>query len=157
MNLFNQKAHELDLPFWINAHSDALCGPDDLTRLIELAESSGDHWHSIFTNHDVLCAIRTDSVRKLGGWDINFPNYFSDNDMNRRARLAGYQMIQLENHTVQHGIEGSGSQTINSDPALRRINQIMFPAWREIYRAKWGAPPEVDPIGNERFDKPWNV
>jgi hypothetical protein len=141
-------------PYWFFMHSDGVAQREDFERLIALADgmiAQGRKWAVIFTLHDVLACINTSALASIGGWDTTFPDYFSDNHNYRRLRLAGYEMIQLENHTVEHGVDGKGSQTINSDPVLRRTNEILFPAYAQLYREIWGGSP-----GEEKFNTPWN-
>jgi len=142
-------------PFWLFMHSDGVAQRQDFERLIEMAEAlnkEGRKWAVIFTNHDVLACYNTAALQAIGGWDTTFPNYFSDNHNYRKLRLAGYEMIQLENHTVEHGVDGTGSQTINSDPHLRRQNEILFPAYAQLYWEMWGGNP-----GEEKRVIPWGM
>lgn len=154
MNLFQQEADRQGYPFWLFMHSDGMAQRQDFERLVSLAEkclSEGRKWAVIYTCYDVLACYSTEALNSIGGWDTTFPNYFSDNHNYRKLRLAGFEMLQLENHTVEHGVDGKGSQTINSDTILRRTNEILFPAYAQLYREMWGGAP-----GGETFITPWN-
>ena len=83
----------------------------------------------------------------IGGWDTMLTWYLADYDCYRRLRLAGYPT--LESHLpVKH----SPSQTLNSDPLIRRQVDLEVPLREAYYRAKWGGNP-----GHETFDVPWGV
>lgn len=150
MNWFNSL--DQSKPIWLHCHSDAKFTETDVYRLLEMAESQEPGWAVIYTAHDVLCAYNAPEIAKIGGWSPEFPNYFADNDLRRRIDLAGLRALQMENHTVEHGEDGHGSRTINSDSVLRRVNEIIFPAYAEIYRLKWGGNP-----GEEKFERAWNL
>jgi hypothetical protein len=140
--------------FWLFMHSDGVAQRRDFERLIARAQEAteqGEKWAVIFTNYDVLACYSTAALTDIGGWDTTFPDYFSDNHNYRKLRLKGYEMLQLENHTVEHGVDGVGSQSINSDPQLRRTNEILFPAYAKLYSEMWGGGP-----GEEKFSTPWN-
>lgn len=159
VNELHCRALTLGNPFWFIMHPDATATPEDFARLIEMATEAteaGRKWFTIFTHHDVLACYNTTAFEAVGRYNTAFANYFVDNDFYRRGRLAGYEMLQLENHGVQHGVEGVGSQTINSDPTLKIENDIMFPAYRALYAAMWGSPDPADPVGHETFATPWN-
>lgn len=132
--------------FYLWMHSDAETCPADLERLIEMARTEQRKWGVIFTYYDTLAAYNTKAMQEIGGYDTDFRDYFSDNDVYRRLKLAGYEL--LESHIQTKHV---GSQTINSDPALRFKHQILFPMSRDLYKAKWGGEP-----GRERFDRPYN-
>jgi hypothetical protein len=154
MDFFQDLALSNKQKHWLFMHSDGVAQRRDFERIIALAEEAtqqGRKWAVIFTNHDVLACYNTAAITAIGGWDTTFPNYFSDNHNYRKLRLAGYEMLQLENHTVEHGVDGTGSQTINSDPVLRRQNEILFPSYAQLYREMWGGSP-----GEEKFNTPWN-
>lgn len=155
MALFQETATGVEpRPFWLFMHSDGVAQREDFERIMALAVEStaaGRKWAAIFTHHDVLACYNTAAIADIGGWDTTFPDYFSDNHNYRLLRLKGYEMLQLENHTVEHGVNGQGSQTINSDPVLHRTNEILFPAYAQLYREIWGGSP-----GEETFQTPWN-
>jgi hypothetical protein len=154
MNAFQHKAKYEIRDYWFFMHSDGVAKEADFRRLIEMAESASltDKWACIFTHYDVLALFNTKAVADIGPWDHHsFPNYFTDNDWYRRARLKGYEMFNLPEHTVEHGENGNGSRTINSDPVLLKTNEVMFPAYRALYAAKWGGEP-----GHETYATPWN-
>lgn len=134
-------------PFYIWAHSDMHCNPNVIRSLVKAACFQTGKWAALWTNYDALSAINTAALKAIGGWDINLPQYFSDNDCYRRMRLAGYECLDT-------GLEvfHEASQTINSDPYLKFVNGVTFPLYREYYRIKWGGYP-----GDEVFIYPFGV
>ncbi|MHB1952137.1 MAG: glycosyltransferase family 2 protein [Sulfobacillus sp.] len=132
-------------PFYFWMHSDAEDNLGILDKLRDMAMQQREKWGAIFTLYDTLCVYNTKAVSAIGGYDTNFPAYFSDNDFYRRLSLAGFPT--LESHLpVKH----VGSQTINSDPFLQYINGITFPFYGDLYRRKWGGEP-----GHEIYARPW--
>jgi hypothetical protein len=131
--------------FWI--HSDAETSPEDLEKLANMARTETRNWGVIFTYYDTLCAYKTEAMEAIGGYDTNFRDYFSDNDVYRRLKLAGYEL--LESHIQTKHV---GSQTLNSDPRMQFIHHNHhFPQARELYKLKWGGEP-----GKEKFTVPYN-
>jgi hypothetical protein len=137
-------------PIYIFMHSDAIIPGGACEKLLDLArftEESGQRWGAIFTHYDVLAAFNPRAFEDVGGWDTNLPWYYSDNDVYRRLKLAGWQCID-SNIQVGH----DASQTLNSDSYLRFLNRITFPLFGEYYRRKWGGKP-----GEETFIHPFGV
>jgi hypothetical protein len=134
--------------FYLFMHSDAEAGEGTVQKLIELAQSltnEGRKWGVIFTNYDALSVFNTASFREVGGWDPELCWYASDCDMYYRLKLAGYELIESGlpvNHTP--------SQTLNSDPEIKRRVDLMFPFRVSYYRAKHGGDP-----GHETFLTPF--
>jgi len=136
--------------FCVHMHNDAIIPEGACEKLLEFASNTHhtqQQWGVIYTLHDILCIYNPKVYEAIGGYDTNFSAYFSDNDYFRRMDLAGWKRINS-------GIEVGhvGSQTINSDPYLRHVNQVTFPLYREYYRAKWGGVP-----GEEQFTHPFGV
>ena len=148
LNLMQKRAKRSRVPFYFFMHSDAEAGPDTVEKLYQMAmhECSKGKWGAIFTNYDSLAAFNTAAFDATGPWDTVFSGYYADNDQYRRLRLAGYPTLESNLPVVHHG-----SQTINSDPLRKHINNITFPIYGNYYADKWGGSP-----GNENFDKPWN-
>ena len=83
---------------------------------------------------------------ELGPFDEGFwPAYHEDNDMHRRAALAGIPWRDIAGGSVHYG-----SATIRTDRRLDALNQRTFPLTQQRYIAKWGGSP-----GQERFDRPF--
>lgn len=142
--------------FCVHMHNDAVIPEGTCEKLLEYVRNIHHHphhqrWGVIYTLHDILCVYNPKVYEDIGGYDTTFPAYFSDNDYFRRMDLAGWERI-VSGIEVGHGVNGQGSQTINSDPYLRHVNQITFPLYRAYYRAKWGGDP-----GNEQFIHPFGV
>jgi len=140
--------------YCIHMHNDAVIPEDACGKLLAYARHVScikPRWGVIYTLHDVLCIYNPKAYEAIGCYDTTFAAYFSDNDYFRRMDLAGWERIN-SGITVKHGPDGQGSQTINSDPYLRYVNNITFPLYRAYYHAKWGGDP-----GNETFTHPFGV
>ena len=84
---------------------------------------------------------------ELGPFDEGFwPAYHEDNDMHRRASLAGIPWRDVAGHS-----EHFGSAAIRTDRGLEALNQLTFPLTQQRYVAKWGGLP-----GDERFSRPFD-
>lgn len=141
-------------PFCVHFHNDAVIPEGACEKLLDYARnvnSQKQRWGIIYTLHDVLCVYNPKVYEAIGGYDTNFAAYFSDNDYFRRMDLAGWERI-VSGIEVQHGPQGHGSQTINSDPILRFLNGVTFPLYRQYYAAKWGGV-----VGEETFSHPFNL
>jgi hypothetical protein len=137
-------------PFCVHMHNDAIIPEGACEKLLDCARQiSQEHerWGVIYTLHDILCVYNPRVFADIGGYDTNFAAYFSDNDYFRRMELGGWKRF-ISGIKVGH----VGSQTINSDPMLRHINNVTFPLYREYYRAKWGGVPDY-----EQFTHPFGV
>lgn len=141
---------ETPCPFYFFMHNDTQAGKDTIEKLYEMAlrkRESGDNWAVIFTLYDTLAVFNTAAFHAIGPWDQNLPQYYVDNCMYRRLRLAGYELA--ESHlSVKH----EGSATLHSDPIREIENRISFPIYRQYYAAKWGGDP-----GHETFRTPFNL
>jgi len=135
--------------FLVNLHSDAyLTRPEAPSELLEFGRNCQDNWGVIWTFYDILCLFNPKAIIDVGGYDTNFPDYFTDNDMRRRMELAGYKCID----TGIQGVHHEGSATINSDTHLKYLNGVTFPLRRSYYISKWGGEP-----GKEIFRSPFNL
>lgn len=146
-NFMLKIARVQSVPFYLFMHSDAEAGPDTVEKLYRLAmhECARRQWGAIFTAYDALAAYNVEAMSTIGGWDTMLTWYCSDNDTYRRLRLAGYPTID-SNLPVTH----EASQTLNSDPAVKRVVDLEMPFRESYYRAKWGGNP-----GQETFDVAW--
>lgn len=147
MNWEMEETARKEKKFCIHMHSDAVIPEGAVQKLLAFVRGLGDRkWAVVYTFYDVLAAYNPEAMKAFGGYDTNLPNYFSDNDWYRRARLAGWECIDS-------GIEVGhvGSQTINSDPYLKFVNGITFPLYREYYTQKWGGGP-----GCETYSVPFS-
>jgi GT2 family glycosyltransferase len=83
----------------------------------------------------------------VGPFDEGFwPAYHEDNDMHRRASLAGIGWRDVPGDS-----EHFGSATIRTDPRIAALNLRTFPLTQQRYLAKWGGLP-----GEERFTIAWD-
>lgn len=151
INYILADALERKVDFIVHFHSDSYS--DNLNAVQELLEkvrgykAEGRKWACAWTHYDLLWAVNPVALEDIGGWDINLPTYFGDQDARRRWTLAGWECV---NTNIQ-GINHEGSATINSDPELQFLNAVNFPLHRAYYEQKWGAGP-----GNEVFTIPFN-
>jgi GT2 family glycosyltransferase len=148
-NWMLRMAEDRQAPFYLFCHSDAEAGEGTVQKLIELAQSltnEGRKWGVIFTNYDALAAFNTEAFREVGGWDTELSWYHSDIDMYRRLELAGYELVK-SNLPVKH----KASQTLNSDQAIKRNVDLMFPCRVAYYKAKWGGD-----AGSETYSVPFD-
>lgn len=135
--------------FCVHMHSDAVIPDGAIERLLAFAEdvdSSGRKWSVIYTHYDVLAVYNPQCYAEVGGYDITFSSYFSDNDWYVRVERAGWERINT-------GIEVGhvGSQTVNSDERLKFHNGMTFGLYSQYYRMKHGGEP-----GHETFEYPFN-
>lgn len=152
MNFEFLLTEEFGKKFCLHMHSDAIVTPASIKALLEKAreiDASGKKWGVIFSLYDIMAIYNPVAAKDVGGYDTNFSAYFSDNDYYRRLQLAGWELVE-SGITVGHGVDGAGSQTINSDPYLKYVNGITFPLYRAYYAAKWAGEP-----GKEHFDVPF--
>ena len=148
-NLFFRMAGARGAKFILWMHGDAEAVDGGHLKLLEMARKitgEGRSWHTIWTNYDSLAAVNLDSINDAGGYDPALPKYFNDNDLHRRMKIAGWELVNSGIHTIHHG-----SQTIKSNQTWNYINSQTFDLYREYYIRKHGGPP-----GEEKFDHPFN-
>lgn len=136
-------------PFYLFMHSDAEAGPLTVHRLIEMAinlTKDGRKWGAIWTAYDALAVFNTPAFNAVGGWDEQFTWYASDQDMYRRLRLAGYELID-SGLPVQH----EPSQTLKADSNIAQKVAEGFAERVRLYVEKWGGE-----AGQERYLMPYN-
>jgi len=93
-----------------------------------------------------LCLFKRSVAEKIGYIDVNFfPAYFSDNDYNRRAMLAGVKGCTLPHAAYFH----FWSRTIHQGSG--GSNATFYSNNAQYYREKWGGLP-----GDEAFTVPFN-
>ena len=132
-------------PLYFFMHADAEDNEGILDKLFDVAMIQRDKWSVIFTNYDALACFNTKAMQAIGGWDEGFEWYTSEVDTYRRLRLAGYPTLE-SGLRVKH----TPSQTLNSDPEIRRRVYEGYAQRLERYRLKWGGD-----AGNEKFEVPY--
>ena len=150
MNLMQKIAIEQDLIFFLFMHNDATATKERINALFEKVEEGFEKepaWAVVFTLYDILCAYRTSAIEDIGKWDVNFPQYFADNDYFRRVRLKGYKCLEAGGDGITH----DASSTMRNDPKRYWANENSFPLYRELYKKKWGGYSE-----EETYEKPYN-
>jgi GT2 family glycosyltransferase len=96
-----------------------------------------------------LTAINRIALAEIGYFDENiFPIYWEDIDYNRRAALAGLEMMTVESARMIHG----GSKTSITIPGMVDYLSTMFNLNRDYYFRKWGG----NAIGAELYQYPFN-
>lgn len=151
MNWMLKDALERKVDFIVHFHSDAYStNPNAVEELLTKAreyKAEGRKFACCWTHYDLLWIIHVPALEDIGGWDINLPTYFGDQNARRMWGLAGWECID----THIQGINHEGSATINSDPKLQFLNSQVFPLHRQYYIQKWGGEP-----GHERYDVEFN-
>lgn len=130
-------------------HNDAECEPDTIDRLLAMLSTLPRKWGMVFTNYDAVAMYNPKLWKAIGGWDWRlYPSYYSDTSYYRKAKLAGWELID-SGFPVKH----EGSHVINKlDKKLKFLNHtLLSDAARNNYIAEWGGPP-----GEERFTRPFN-
>jgi hypothetical protein len=138
MNFMQQKAKENNCEVVMYMHNDAEAKPSTPEALLSLIENLNREerkWGVIFTNFDILSAFNMEVVEKIGPWDTNLPQYFSDIDYYRRIRLAGYEHIWSDLPVDHHN---NGMSTLKSDQYRKVVNEITWPLFERYYITKWG-------------------
>lgn len=136
--------------YYMFMHNDAeLVDERGIKGFCDFVESLDiNRWSVVFSNYDTLCAYNTKVMNIVGVWDTFLQQYFADNDMYHRMRLAGFPTVE-SNFKVLHN-EGA-SATIHADPERNFLNGITFPIYEQYYIKKWGGRP-----GQERYKSPFN-
>lgn len=135
-------------PFYLFMHSDAEAAEGTVQKLVGMAQeltNTQHKWGVIYTSYDALAAFNTAAFREVGGWDVFLEWFHSDNDVYRRLRLAGYELIE-SGLPVHH----EPSQTLKADPEIAMKVNLMFPCRVRYYQAKWGGD-----AGHETFTTPF--
>ena len=147
-NYILQESRKSGCSFYLWIHHDAEAIGDSCQKMVELAvslEESQKNWGLCFSSYDAFVAFNTKAFDSIGGWDEELTWYCGDVDAYRRLNLAGYELI--ESHLpVKH----TPSQTLNSDPKIKREVDLMFSLREEYYIRKWGNSP-----GKETFTTPF--
>lgn len=118
-------------PWWLVVNSDAYFAPGSLAAFADAARADA---LVLSGGAPPWCAFAIgDAVVEVAGlFDEAFvPAYFEDNDMERRVRYWGLDVV-CTNIPVHH----DNSSTIGSDPALRARNDATFAANFAHYQAK---------------------
>lgn len=132
-------------------HNDAEAAagtPAGLVALVADLQRSGEPWGALFTNYDTLVAFNVEAVRRVGSWDLNLPQYFSDLDYYRRLRLAGFPTLTSGLEVLHHN---GASSTLKSDPRRIRLNAATFRLYEQYYTEKWGGG-----MGEEKYQVPFD-
>lgn len=130
--------------YWM--HNDVIAPQETYDKLRRSVDSRTDDIGAVFADYDRLCWFNGEAFKKAGYWDLVLPQYYSDNDIYRRVRLAGYQIVEL-NLPLTHDYSNS-----LLDPKIQKVHSNTFDLYGEYYRRKWGA---LHP--NEHYQTPFNV
>lgn len=142
-----------DAPWWMWASNDVRWHPGALAEIAALME--GYKKPRIVTGGFTWAAVNPALINTVGlidEWSF-FPIYYDDNDYQYRCKLAGIEWIEWWDKGTDHGDAGKpGSMTINSDPLLRKRNDVTFAENGKRYIEKWGGMPR-----KEVYKSPWNT
>lgn len=147
-----------------NDHLLIICNDDNLLKenaieeLVQLAEANPDH--GFFASQGggfSFFALRpTIAVNTVGYFDEGFyPAYFEDNDYHYRMKLKDVDFICSEKQLYELGVNGQGSQTLNSfmtEEKIKKAIQVGFESNKARYEAKWGGEPT-----KEIYTKAFNI
>jgi hypothetical protein len=149
MNLLQALASERSSEALLLLHSDAAVAPGTAQAMLDVlgrAVAEQRRWGIAFTHYDAFAAFSLAMADDVGRWDTTLPHYFADEDYYRRARLAGWEVIETSLPVLHEP-----SSTIRSDAHRWRLNQVTYPLYERYYAAKWGGPP-----GRETFVHPFD-
>lgn len=120
---------------WLLLNNDIIFHPGSVEAMMKAYEADPDLC-MITAGEGMTSALFTKhGIGFVGDFDENFwPAYCEDCDWVRRMVLSGGRSISAEGASVEH----AGSQTINSDPFLSKLNSITHRHNQEYYRKKWG-------------------
>lgn len=96
------------------------------------------------------------AISIVGYFDEGFyPAYYEDNDYHYRMKLQGLDFICSDKELYELGVNGEGSQTLNSTMTPQYIKDCInagFISNQYRYICKWGGMPD-----RERFKIPFNL
>jgi len=150
MNLMQKIAFEKKLKFFIFMHNDAQGTKARVNALfteVEKAFKEKKKWGIMFTFYDCLCAYNVKAVKDIGPWDVNFTQYFADNDYFRRMRLKGYETLESGNQGMSH----IASTTMKNNFNRFLGGNALYGGYRHLYFMKWGGYE-----GQETYTKPYD-
>ena len=151
--LKNEKDHLL-----IIGNDDNKLTPIAIEEFVRLAEENPTH--GFFGTHGALFslfAVRPDiAIKTIGYFDDGFyPAYYEDNDYHYRMKLAGLDFIYTNKELFELGVDGAGSQTLNSSITSDEDRDMIFKGFqanKSRYKAKWGGEPH-----KEKYTTPFNL
>lgn len=131
-----------DSYFWM--HNDVEAPKETFDALLEAYNKRTADVGVIFANYDCISWVNGEAIQDAGWWDLTLPQYFSDVDIYRRVRLAGYKTIELGLPLTHHK---SGSL---QDPMQNLKSKMTYYLYEEYYKRKWGGEPL-----QEKYQKPF--
>lgn len=141
--MHNWMADTLDGYYWMHNDVEA---PKEVFDALQLAvKTRSENTGIVFADYDRLCWFNSHAIRDAGFWDLKLPQYFSDNDIYRRVRLKGWDIVDLNLELTHHA-----SSTLQ-DPYHNLINEATYDLYATYYFRKWGNLPP-----NESFLTPFN-
>lgn len=139
----------------IISNDDIEIHPHSFQALVDAANATPDQIFfagaSTSGNAFSLFLLRYDAwLNSIGPFDTQFwPAYFEDNDYARRMKLAGYEIVVVDNATYDH----VGSATLhNYTPMEQGQHHLQFRDNQVYYVRKWGGMPT-----QEIYTKPFNI
>jgi hypothetical protein len=129
-----------DYMLW--SHNDIIAKPNAIATLLhEYTSIREKKWGILYGDYDHLCLFNPNFFVKENIWGdpALFPNYFGDNHRYRLMDLRGYERINAKN--MEGLVTHLGSQTIIRNPYFKKINDLTFSSWGQIYVNIWGGYP----------------
>lgn len=74
--------------------------------------------------------LKTEAIKKIGGWDNNIYVYLEDIDISLRLTLSGYSIIKISNAEVDH--KGWSSHFLSIKDTMN-ISRVWHFTWSSIY------------------------
>lgn len=133
--------------FHSDAHSTNLNADMELLEYARRVRTEDRKWACLWSLYDVAWILNPVAARDAGGWDTDFPNYYTDQAMKQRWKRKGWETIDTHIQGVTH----VGSTTVNSDPELKVRQSYLFPLSQMLYHAMYGGEP-----GHEQTLIPFN-
>ena len=77
--------------------------------------------------------IKTEAIKKIGGWDENIYVYLEDIDISLRMTLNNYSIIKIKNAAVDH--KGWSSHFVEINNTMN-ISRVWHFTWSSLYFQK---------------------
>ena len=85
-----------------------------------------DGWQEVPSACFAAILIPSDSYRKVGAFDEDYPLYYEDSDWSYRARLLGYTILAAPKAVVYHGFGQKFPETNNTEMKKTKLHQVSY-------------------------------
>jgi GT2 family glycosyltransferase len=131
----------MNAPWWLICNNDIKFSPGALEELEHTMRANrGSPTIAKILTHPAekgsfgAFGINERAVEKVGWFDENYyPIYFEDTDYNRRAQIAGVEMIDIPSDSTH-----VGNSSWEGDAHRKSRNEYTFRRNRIYHEAKWG-------------------